>query len=334
MTVERYLITTSDYYPQIGGLSTFCSNIEKSLTRNNIPYDVFHWQTFRCFKSLQTEKYSMMIHIHPWASFYLSLFKKRMIPYVNFYHGSEILFCGSSQFKTLIKKIIRPYVIQKFEQAKNNVFISEFTFNKLLESGFRPNYSKDLVFHNTIEQVASYFIDLKINDRITFICVARDVPHKNLDGCVHFCENLKKMLPHLQVELRITSSRFKSELVEIIDISASTDDQVKHHYRESHFNLLLTHDHSKLGYYEGFGLTCLEAASYGVPSIVSSHGGLPENVHHGLNGLVLPDSSDFKTFPFSLFDNADTYSKLRQSTFSHNQDSHAETTLDRLWRIV
>lgn len=331
---DNYLVTTSDYFPQVGGLSTFCSNIEKSLTRNGIKYTLFHWKSSQCFKNVRSEKYTKIIHVHPWGSFYFSLFNKTNIPYINFYHGSEILFSSASLYKAAVKKIIKPWVIGSFEKAYRNIFISEFTMNKLADSGFKINFSKDYIFHNTIEQDSSIYIDLPLGNKIVFTCVARDVPHKNLEGCKTFCEKLKEKFPDFQIELRLTSSGYCSDEIEIIDISKSSNDQVRQHYMESHFNLLLSLDHSDRGHYEGFGLTCLEAANYGVPSLVSCFGGLPENVHHGLNGLVLNDKFEFDLSPFLNSSQDERYRQLRLSTFEHNQSSHNGAVLDRLWGLL
>lgn len=331
---DNYLVTTSDYYPQVGGLTTFCSNIEKSLKRQEINYTLLHWKSYQCFKNIQNKDYTKIIHVHPWGSFYSSLFSNNHTPYVNFYHGSEILFCGTSALKKTIKKMIKPWVVRTFEKADKNIFISEFTFNKLVQNGFRSDFSKDIIFHNTIEQDSSLFINLPLGPKLVFTCIARDVPHKNLKGCVEFCEYLQEMYVHYEIELRLTSSKYNSEKVQIVDISGSSNEQIKQHYKESHFNLLLSLDHSERGNYEGFGLTCLEAANYGVPSIVSCYGGLPENVHHGLNGLVLDNQFKGDLSPYFGTDKSNAYGQLRASTFFHNQMSHGENVLDRLWSIL
>jgi phosphatidylinositol alpha-1,6-mannosyltransferase len=46
---------------------------------------------------------------------------------------------------------------------------------------------------------------------------------------------------------------------------------------------------------EGYGIVVVEAALCGKTAVVSEHGGLPEAVHHGQTGLIVPPESPEKT---------------------------------------
>ncbi len=329
----RYLVTTSDYYPTLGGLTTFCTNIEKSLNACEIPYDLFHWKKKSDFLKIKDSKYKKVIHVHPWGSYYHALVDNRGAPTINFYHGSEVLFLGRTPFHSLFKKIIKNSVLKVFERSDYNIFISDFTFKKLISQGLRPDYSRDIVYHNGIDLKDSQYIENDIEEELHFICVARDVPHKNLEATVLFCEKIKKLFPQINVFLYLTSSRFRSQDIVIEDISGVSNNVLDEYYKKSHFNLLFSKDDSNRGFYEGFGLTCLEAGKYGVPSIVSPYGGLPENVHHGLNGLVLNSETLFLDCTKIFWDKF-AYKQMRKDTFNHTHSSHGVDKLTKLWRAL
>ena len=89
-------------------------------------------------------------------------------------------------------------------------------------------------------------------------------------------------------------------------------------FKKSHYNLLFSLDHSKKGFFEGFGLSCLEAAKFGVPSIVLNSGGLSENVHHKFNGLVL---NSLEEAPKIMFD-TNFYRQCAQNSYDHVYGNH------------
>lgn len=331
----KLLLTTPDYPPQIGGLSTFCTNIERSLQRTQISYELLHWSSAKDFKNVNFRDYRKVIHVHPWGSVYASYYGRHHTNYLNFYHGSEILFRGRDLMRTMAKKIIRPYALRVFQKADRNIFISEFTMNKLKQQGFKPDFSRDLIVHNSIDLRDAHFIEKSVEGHLALVAIGRDVPHKNLDGCVSFAELIKETHPELEITLYITSDRFKSNNIKIEPITNISDAEREQIYQKCHFNLLLSCDHSDRGYFEGFGLTCLEAGKYGVPSIVFDSGGLPENVHDGITGIVLNQdfSQSIKKISEYLCDERE-YGHLRNDTFSHTHMSHGVDQIDRLWRIV
>ena len=83
-------------------------------------------------------------------------------------------------------------------------------------------------------------------------------------------------------------------------------------------------DHSHLGFYEGFGLTVLESALFGVPSIVYDTGGLPEAVHHLETGIVLPSQSKMTHIELiTPWLNEFNYQKLSRGCYQHTLESHS-----------
>ncbi|MDK9699870.1 MAG: glycosyltransferase family 4 protein [bacterium] len=67
------------------------------------------------------------------------------------------------------------------------------------------------------------------------------------------------------------------------------DEQLISVYRTAQFVVLASHS-EQFGTLEGFGLPALEAASCGIPAVVSNRGGLPEAVVDGETGIVVSEA--------------------------------------------
>jgi phosphatidylinositol alpha-1,6-mannosyltransferase len=65
-----------------------------------------------------------------------------------------------------------------------------------------------------------------------------------------------------------------------------SDENLPSYYAASDMLILPSKDRS-----EGFGLTILEANACGKPAIGSNVGGIPNVIHHGYNGLLVPPNN-------------------------------------------
>lgn len=319
----------------LGGLSTYTKQWIDVFSEMGIEYDVFHWKSPQAFKNFDSLSYTQVFHVHPWGSFYWWLFRKKKIPYINAYHGTEILFYSPSKIKSLLKLLVKPLVLNVFEGASKNIFISSFTQSKLEALGFKIRYDRDFVLHNSTSLKDSILIKKSIQNVIELCCIARDVPHKNLKGAVVVAESLQTLLPNHKIRLTLTSSQYRSSKVEIIPIKGISEEQKEEIYKRSHFNILCSKDHSTQGFFEGFGLTPLEAAKYGTPSIGLNEAGLMENIHSGINGFLLSDLDipSLETVKECIL-NAHKYELMRSSTFEHVRNSHGEDQMRRFWEVV
>jgi glycosyltransferase involved in cell wall biosynthesis len=322
---KKWLITTPDYPPQLGGLSTYTLCVEEALKICKIPYDVKVWRSPQEARAIDDKGYKKVLNIN-YVGGYLGQWQSTKN--INFIHGSEILFYSPNIFKRILKRLMKDSILDYFRTSQRNIFISRFTMEKLESLGLNINYSRDQVFHNCIDTTGHKFIKNDIESEIKFVCIVRDVPHKNLDGVVDLLEELSQKLDK-KIVLYTNSERLNSSKIEIVAKDKLSDEQRDEYYRGAHFNLLLSKDHSHRGFYEGFGLTCLEAGMYGVPSIVAATGGLPENVHHMDNGLVVGDNfiEDFKTF-------ISEYSRKREFTYEHTIESHSIEAFARLFKTL
>ena len=76
------------------------------------------------------------------------------------------------------------------------------------------------------------------------------------------------------------------------------------------------------GIVEGFGLVFLEAAAYGVPSVATRSGGIPDAIDDGITGLLVPEKD-----PVAL---AEALTKLLEDDDLRHQ--MADAALDRARR--
>lgn len=328
----RVLLTTPDYPPKLGGLSTFTLGIEKSLNHLGIAYDLLHWQSIGELKKASLKKkYDVGLHIHFMGSHYLNRYCRE---HINFFHGSEILFTSPHPLKRLYKSLSKWFFLRRLEKARYNIAISEFTLKKIESLGLKIDYSRDLIFHNCLDFKGQKELILKSLEDSTwnFVCVARDVPHKNLEGAYRLCLEAAKATG--KDIIFYSPKEFPHHpMVKSIAIADMSDEKRDDLYKRAHFNLLLSLDHSKRGFYEGFGLTVLEAGRFATPSIVSPYGGLPEACHHNQTGWVIPlKEKNYHQF-FKFIDN-DQYQRIATQCYQHTIQSHHGGLYDNLLKGV
>jgi glycosyltransferase involved in cell wall biosynthesis len=331
----KILLTTPDYPPKMGGLSTFTVNIEKVLESLGLAYDLFVWKDISELKkkSQNWKSYQWQLNVHFMASHFLPVIAEKQI---NFIHGSEILFTSPHLIKRFIKRVFKPFFLHTLEKANWNIFVSEFSQNKLFDQGFSPDYSRDLVFHNCIDLGLSSFkqVSLANSGRIKLIAVTRDVPHKNMVGHFKFAQELAKTSGHV-VELYVTTSQLSSKgSVEVINIDKIGEAEKEKLFQKAHFNLLFSLDHSSKGFFEGFGLTILEAGKWGLPSIVFNQGGTREAVHDHYSGYVFEKTSTTQVAKWWQELDEERYQSLRQNCFTHTHQSHGLTHYETLFKSL
>lgn len=315
------LVTTSDYFPQLGGLSTFTENIIQSLKNLGEEVEVFHWKKpsdIQSFNFNRVNNYKLIINIHVMFCWLAPNGQDKMI---NFIHGSEILMTSPNPLKRIYKKFLKENFFNKMNSSYLNLFISNTTLKKIKEIGYSSHVSRDIVFHNCIDLKGASYIEKPLYSEVSFSCIVRNVPHKNLDGAIRFCEKYS-LTTNRDVSLIIPYGiDKKSNKIKIANLIDKSDQSREEAYKKSHFNLLLSLDHSTKGFFEGFGLTVLEAAKYGCPSIANNSGGLPEATHQNLTGFVI-DVDNASSWDIIFSQSNDDYLKMRMSAFMHNLENH------------
>ena len=297
-------------------------------------YKLFHWNNYKEIKNISKEelsKYDLIINIHPQFSWITKTDHERMI---NFIHGSEILMTSPSLLNRVYKRIMKQSFFNKTEKSYLNIFISEATLDKAKKHGFNVDYSRDLIMHNCINTTDALFIKKEIKYKLVFTCIVRNVAHKNLLGSLKFCE-LVALVTSKEVELIVPKgSNLKSEKIKIRELTTVDNNERDEAYKASHYNLLLSEDHSHKGFFEGFGLTVLEAGRFGTPSIVFNAGGLPEAVHHGKTGWVIDNISNQAIKQIFNKENDPNYQQMAIECFSHTTKSHSLNEYSKLFQVI
>jgi glycosyltransferase involved in cell wall biosynthesis len=316
----KVLLTTSDYLPQLGGLTSFTLNIEACLKNLGIDYELLHWRA-EDKKQVDVSSFDIVLNIH-YLGGYLNSQIKNHPKVVNFIHGSEILFYSPNIVKRIIKRLLKSRQIDYFEKSFKNIFISDFTKEKLKSFGLKENFQRDLVFHNCIQVSSAKFHDNDLEkEELSVACIARDVPHKNLNGVLEFCRHLRK-ITNKKIVVYLTSDKScLDEGLEIKNVSNISNEKRDEILASVNFNMLLSLDHSHRGFYEGFGLSILEGNIFGTPGVVLNSGGLPENVHHLKNGYVFKEItySSVESFWNEIKDN---YQEIKKHAFEHVTKHH------------
>lgn len=316
------LITTPDYLPQIGGLTTATLCLEKVLKNLGKEYRLFHWKNTQELFQFQSKDYQdieLVINIH---FLFSAITKFKIQNSINFINGSEILFTSSNPLKKIFKQFKKKEYLNVLSQSRFNVSLSEFSQSLLAAQGFSLNYSRDLIFHLCIP--TDHHQEIKKNLRSEtwhFCCIARDVPHKNIDGAVKFCELVQK-ISGKKITLTLMKKNGRSSSVITLQEAANlSDETVNAVYKSSHFNLLLSKEHREQGFVEGFGLTVLEAALFNTPTIGLRQGGLVDSIHDGYTGWIIDEISE--TLVSSWVTCATTeYERVSSQALKHTLESH------------
>lgn len=321
------VVSTPDYPPhKLGGLATLSKSIVDSLKSNDVDVEVLIWNKPSQVKSCRA---STLINIHIWPLFFMN--EDQLKKTINFIHGSEVIPFSKNPILRLLKRLIWSRLIRRMEMSKANIFISKFSLELTQKFGLQVDHSRDIVFPNRTVLSNKEFVEKTIGDEIVLCCMARDIPHKNLEGVVKFAHILQQVSKK-KIALYITSTRFHSDKIKIMGTKFSND-QRDEIYHKAHFNLLLSLDHSKRGQVEGFGLTPLEAAIFSTPSIVFNSGGLSESVHHGQTGWVFDQLNDESIEQWWRSASRD-YAQVAKSAYEHVNLNHNAQDYQKLLRVL
>ncbi len=318
---KSILLTTPEYPPsKPGGIATLSKAVVDALRANGADVEVGLWTKPKQITRLVKPYHTNLIHSHYWPTVWLS--KEDRARSINLIHGAELLTYSKNIATKLLKNLTKPYVNKCIEQAKANIFISQFSFETACRLGLKANYERDIIFPNRIDLSDIHRPVIKPLDgvdEIRLCCFARDVPHKNIKGTIRFAEILSKVA-NKKVTLRLGPGDYSSEIIKI-NCKIVRDDQRDDIYRGSHFNLIFSLDQSERGNFEGFGLTPLEAARFGTPSVGLRQAGLIESIHDGKTGWLLDSIDDQSIESWWSLAKAQ-YEDISQNSYDHTVSNH------------
>ena len=233
-------------------------------------------------KTLKNEKYDLITVQDPYFIGFLAhkLAQKFKI-------GLEIQVHGFEKFKG-IRKAIAQYVLQRTDAIR----VVSQRLKKQLIQDFKVQEDKITIvpIHVDIKMVETQGI-ASVRDRnknFIFLTIGRLVPVKNIEMQIRAIANLILKYPNIELwiigeglerskyELQITNYGLQDK----IKLLGQKDDLSSFYKQADSF--LLTSDQ------EGWGMVVVEAASYGLPIIMTNVGCAGEFIKNNQNGIIIP----------------------------------------------
>ena len=194
------------------------------------------------------------------------------------------------------------------------VAVSEVTRNELV--GLGVDHQRIAVVHNGTEPALSSTVP---RSEHPLLCVlGRVVPHKRVEHALETVRRLSTDLPDLRLtvvgqgwwEERLRSAARERGVDHLVEFTGFVDDAEKHAVLARSWVLLVP------SLKEGWGLSVVEAASHGVPTVAyRSAGGVAESVQDGETGVLVEDDLDAFTIATSRL--------LADNTLRHQMGSAA-----------
>lgn len=182
---------------------------------------------------------------------------------------------------------------------------------------------------------ANKYIQLDFSKRHTILLISSLRKYK---GIYTFLE-LAKNLVQYQFEMVLSSSQIEvNEFIRSIDISDnvkiySISTNLHPYYRRAKILLSLTNPKYCI---ESFGLTILEAMSYGIPAIVPNIGGPTELIHSGENGFCI-DVTNLKMiqeYVILLMGNYQLYSSFANSALQESKKYSCTNMINQIEEYI
>ena len=341
------LILTQCFPSRLGGVESLVSNLALSLSksekiivfadRHHIFYDaIFDYQHkdeilvrrvggikfFRRRKKIKeiklfvkSQQVSLVI-ADSWKSLELGIdfLNIKKIPVICLTHGNELL--SKNKRKT-----------DRIKKTLNKV--SSIVSNSVFTKNLVQNFISSKVPINVVLPGASDLRNIKelkipnIEGDPIILTLARLEKRK---GHSFIIESIKKILPKLpRLQYVIAGDgpekTFLKKLVKKNNLEASVkfigtvnDQQKKYLFQKTNLMIMPTIDESKNRSIEGFGISYLEAAFFGIPSIASNVGGTPEAVLDKKTGIIINNINELYDAMNNLLNDNEYLKKLGEQS--------------------
>lgn len=327
--MKKTLIITLEYPPQTGGVATYVHSLALALPAESVtvlapphrespawdaeqsyrvlrktllfPRPVWpRWlkMFFAAARLVAQERVERILIHHALPAGYVGLLGRLFwsVPYVVFYHGSDVQVAGAVPWK-------RRMMHQVARGAEVNVFDSKFLLDKFLlafpdlsgKTLILPPCPESAFFTPPAEDVVERYRDqYALRGKKVVLAVGRLAEGKGFPHLVRMFPEVLRQAP--DAVLVIAGDGPKRNIIAERIVAAGLQNVVRMIgavpraelpalYALADVFALLTH--SNEGREEGFGLVFLEAAALGVPSVAGACGGVGEAVLHNETGIIV-----------------------------------------------
>lgn len=292
-----------------GGIETHITHLKKGFHQLGCNTRVFevNFHPLKLIKDIKEIRASLkrsapdIIHFHGYKALLLSLMLPKFPPKVCTVHG--FLENKRSLSYIMLKKlvILASKKIDHFICVSNNL-------KRYFSYKFNVSTKRSTVIHNGVESTT---VTLS-NSKSTYVVGAcgRLV---DIKGYHHLIQAFSKLPNDLDLELHIVGDGPYRDKLEKIASTTYPQKVYFHGHQQNPMEYISKFDvFVQPSLLEGCGVAVLEAMSIGLPVVVSTAGGLPELVKHGVNGLVFPkgDVNALTKCLFMVLSNRESYRKL------------------------
>ena len=215
-------------------------------------------------------------------------------------YGSEI-FVSTADWKLRLKAAMAPWRRRVFRCCRNIFALSRYTREKILQLGAPPE--KVEIVRGGVGghwfQLEKFATD---PERPILLTVARLDEHKGHDRVIEALPQILARHPRLRYVLvgpGASGWPRLQELARCMGVESSVEywgavpeDELQRAYQQATlFTMPSREVPGRMDLVEGFGLTFLEAAAVGLPSVAGNSGGVPDAVEHEVTGLLVDPNS-------------------------------------------
>lgn len=359
---QSLLIITSEFPPDPGGIGSqawmlatalhqkgwkidICTEYLNNYPENNWPFQVYahyrkknniyNWIT-RCFFFIKKARNSSKIMLSGRSSIIIGAFLIFLLPskqYFALIHGSE-----TGKYSFWIQKLI--FRVLKF--SKKIICVSSFTQHKLFERYGMMEHC---------EIIPNFFIPPPFNppphvypqtSNIYFFTLGTVSKRKGQWLFLKYWPKILEKFPHAVYHMagrpgdawKICQNIIQqNQLQNSVIMHGEIPESIKWEWlSDKHVHILLSPETAD-GQFEGFGISVLETAYMGIPSIGNTSSGTAEVIKHQQTGMLIPVDN------FPALENAiqyvlDNYTSLSAMAQSHTQQFEPTIAVNKYIQIL
>lgn len=225
-------------------------------------------------------------------------------------------------------------VAPRIYQSRPMVAVSQTTRAEMLQLGFRATTK---VVHNGTE-VPAGSLERQLNDEPTLCVLGRLVPHKRVDHALEAVAALQEEFPGLKLWIIGTGWGQEELVARAAELSVS--DRVTFtgfvSQEEKHDRLSRCWVHLCPSVKEGWGLSVMEAAWHGAPTVAYNNaGGLSESIVDGASGLLVePDLEKLIAATRELLADDQLRERLSDGARQHARQFTWQKTVERFENVL